>query len=244
MPGSKAMKLAQGLPFSLALAEQIHQHKPNIKFILPVAPTFTLQRLSKFADPDQNPIIALVQGQTAQLQQIDEQPYFITPTGLKVKLITEFPAHNFLRQCCFVVTTVGANTAELGALNIPMIVLLPTQDITAMTAWDGLPGLIAKLPWLGPIFLKWFNRRFVSFLRNNQHFLAWPNIWAQRKIIPELVGDFTAEYITDIILDYLDHPEKLAAMRKELRELRGTTGAAAKLTEAIAHTLNIQDIQP
>jgi lipid-A-disaccharide synthase len=35
-------------------------------------------------------------------------------------------------------TTVGANTAELGSLAVPMIVLLPTQQLDAMRAWDGL----------------------------------------------------------------------------------------------------------
>jgi lipid-A-disaccharide synthase len=52
---------------------------------------------------------------------------------------------------------VGANTAELGALAVPMIVLLPTQQLDAMRSWDGLPGLLANLPVLGSSFAKAIN---------------------------------------------------------------------------------------
>ncbi|AFY40104.1 lipid A disaccharide synthetase [[Leptolyngbya] sp. PCC 7376] len=239
LPGSKAMKLSQGLPLSLAIAEQLRLAKPDIQFLLPVAPTLTLQNLAKFADPGYNPVVSLVNGQTAQLKHINEKPVLETPTGLQVKLITDFPAHDFLRDCSLCVTTIGANTAELGALGIPMIVLLPTQKIDAMKAWDGIPGLIAKIPFVGTLFLRWFNSRLAKQIEKKQSFFAWPNIWANRKIIPELLGDLTAEYVADIMLDFLDHPEKLAAIQSELHHLRGSRGAAKKLTEAIAKLMNL-----
>ena len=117
--------------------------------------------------------------------------------------------------------------------------MLPTQKIDAMKAWDGLPGLIAKIPFLGDLFIRWFNRRFARLIEKNDYFFAWPNIWAQRKVIPELLGDLTPEYVADIVLDYLDHPEKLAAMRTELQQSRGASGAADKLTEAIAKLMEL-----
>lgn len=237
LPGSKAMKLSQGLPLCLAIAEKIAQARPDSQFILPVAPTLTLKKLAQFADPQQNSIIAIIKGQTAKLQQIQNQSYLVTPTGLKVQLVTEFPAYQYLKKCCLCLTTIGANTAELGALGIPMLVLLPTQEITAMTAWDGLPGLIAKIPFVGKLFIYWFNRRFAKLIAQHNYYFAWPNIWAQRKIIPELLGDLTPDYVANIVLDYLEHPAKLNMMRTELRQLRGASGAAAKLTEAIAQTL-------
>ena len=54
LPGSKAAKLAQGLPLSLAIADYLHTQKPHIKFIIPVAPTLDLPALAKFADPQKN----------------------------------------------------------------------------------------------------------------------------------------------------------------------------------------------
>jgi lipid A disaccharide synthetase len=65
-------------------------------------------------------------------------------------LIEQQPAHGVLSQCRLALTTVGANTAELGALGLPMIVLVPTQHLQVMQAWDGGLGILARLP-----ILKW-----------------------------------------------------------------------------------------
>ncbi|MHC5830942.1 MAG: lipid-A-disaccharide synthase, partial [Nostoc sp.] len=56
LPGSKAAKLAQGVPLCLAIAEYIHAKKPQTKFVIPVAPTLDLQTLASFADPQKNSI--------------------------------------------------------------------------------------------------------------------------------------------------------------------------------------------
>lgn len=58
-----------------------------------------------------------------------------TDNGLNVELWQENPAYELLSQCSICLTTVGANTAELGALGVPMIVLLPTQQLDAMRSW-------------------------------------------------------------------------------------------------------------
>ena len=67
-------------------------------------------------------------------------------------------------------TTVGANTAELGALNIPMIVIVPTQHILVMEAWDGLIGLIG-IPYKTKINISKasFNVKTVQF-KNNEFY--------------------------------------------------------------------------
>ncbi|MGB2926879.1 MAG: lipid-A-disaccharide synthase [Limnothrix sp.] len=233
LPGSKSMKLTQGVPLMLAIAEYIHHYRPEIKFIVPVAPTLTLPALAKFADPEYNPVANLFQGQTAQLTQHHEQAYLQTPKGVKIQLISDFPAHDHLRQCTLCLTTIGGNTAELGALGIPMIILLATQQIDAMRAWDGVPGLIANLPLVGTWFAKWLNRRMTKYVQKNNILFAWPNIWAKREIIPELVGDLTAENVANLIFDWLDHPEKLAQIRADLQACRGESGAAENLTQVI-----------
>ncbi len=232
LPGSKPLKLSQGVPLSLAIAEQIYAARPQTRFFIPVAPTLELQTLARFADPVQNPVIRQMGNVTAELIA-DAAPYLKTSGGLRIDLQTEVPAYDLLSQCKLCLTTVGANTAELGALAIPMIVLLPTQQMDAMRAWDGLPGLLANLPGMGAAFAKLINW---SFLRNPR-LLAWPNIWAGEEIVPELLGKLQPQQVTDLVLDWLNHPEKIEQVRDRLRQVRGQPGAAKKLAQIVREEL-------
>ena len=237
LPGSKSAKLAMGLPLMLAIAEYIQVANPRVKFAIPVAPTIDPATLASYADPTKNPVIALVNGATATLEQNGNQPYLKTSTGLTVPLYTEFPAHDLLLECTLCLTTIGANTAELGALGVPMIVLIATQQIDAMRAWDGALGIVVNLPLVGTPIAKVINSILYYKFRDRK--LSWPNIWAQqREIVPELLGRLEAKTVAEFTLDYLAHPEKLATMKAELRQVRGAAGAADKLAAIVASLLD------
>ncbi len=236
LPGSKPAKLAQGVPFLLAIAEQIWHDRPQSRFVIPVAPTIDLQTLARFADPQQNPILPLVEGVSAQLvlpTSDAERPYLETQTGLRVELwqnqTERIPVYSLLTQCDLCLTTIGANTAELGALAVPMIVVVPTQQLDAMRAWDGIPGLLANLPGVGSSVAKLINWLYLQRIG----LLAWPNKWANEEIVPELVGRLQPKIVADLALDFLNHPEKLQQMREKLRSVRGAPGAAKKLAQIV-----------
>jgi lipid A disaccharide synthetase len=235
LPGSKAAKLGMGLPLMLAIAEYIQAAHPQVKFAIPVAPTIDLTTLASYADPTQNPILALVNGATATLEGDDAMPYLKTATGLTVALHTEFPAHDLLSHCTLCLTAIGANTAELGALGVPMIILTATQQIDAMRAWDGGLGILVNLPLIGTPIAKIVNTILYRKFSNRK--LSWPNIWAQREIVPELFGRLEAKTVAELTIDYLEHPEKLAAMRSDLRQVRGEAGAADKLAEIVENLI-------
>jgi hypothetical protein len=239
LPGSKAAKLAMGLPLMLAIAEYIKAANPQVKFAIPVAPTIDISTLASYADPSQNPVIALVNGATATLEQGEAYPYLQTAKGLKVDLRTEFPADDWLSECTLCLTTIGANTAELGGRGIPMIVLIALQQLDAMRAWDGALGILVNLPLLGSPIAKIVNIiAYRAYRALGDRKLAWPNIWAGgREIVPELVGYLDAKTVAEFTLDYLEHPEKLATMRSDLREVRGEPGAAAKLVAIVENLL-------
>jgi lipid A disaccharide synthetase len=233
LPGSKSAKLGMGLPLMLSIAEYMQAANPQIKFAIPVAPTIDITTLASYADPTKNPIIALVNGATATLEQGENMPYLQTDKGLKVELHTEFPAYDWLSKCTLCLTTVGANTAELGGLGVPMIVLIALQQLDAMRAWDGLPGILVNLPLVGSPLSKIVNT--IAYRTMGSRKFAWPNIWAgQTEIVPELVGNLDAKTVAEFTLDYLQHPEKLTAMRSALRQVRGEPGAAAKIAEIVA----------
>ncbi len=228
LPGSKASKLAQGVPLLLAIAELVAAARPQTRFVIPVAPTVDVETLANFASPDFNPVIERVGGVGAVL--LSEPPQLKTSSGLEVDLWMKSPAYNLLAQCRICLTTVGANTAELGALAVPMIVLLPTQQLDAMRSWDGLPGILANLPIAGTAMAKAINWTILHLPRR---LYAWPNIWAKSEVVPELVGNLQAADVADMVLDFLAHPEKLQQISEVLRSIRGESGAAQKLAALV-----------
>ena len=226
LPGSKSTKLLLGLPFMLAIADYIHQHRPQTQFWIPVAPTLTLESLATYADSEQNPLIPVIQGSAAVLTS---QGTLKTPNGLEVELDPTFPAYDRLCQSALALTTVGANTGELGALGVPMLVLLPTQHLAVVRAWDGIPGLLVRLPWVGGRIATVLAQQVLK----RKPLLAWPNIWAGKAIVPELVGHLTVAEVGDRALEFLAHPEQRQAMQAALRQVRGETGAASGIVELI-----------
>ena len=205
-----------------------------------MAPNLSLQDLLRYTDPAFNPITTLFETPDIDLvEPIDGLPYFQFKDGPKVFLWQRFPALDLFSQCTLCFTTVGANTAQLGALGIPMIIILATQSMGVIQiAEDGLGGLIFKLPGVGAIARHLINPLIVRSLQKSGKLLGWPNIWAKREVVPELLGPVTPADICQVALDYLNHPGKLAATRQALRELRGPMGAADKMATLILETLS------
>lgn len=227
--GSKPAKLAQGVPLCIAIAEKIQQQLPEVEFIIPVAPTLDLATLNKYANKDDNHLVTNLGNVEGELITSGLINYLITSKGTKIKLITHFPAYQELINCKLCLTTVGANTAELASLGIPMIVLLPTQQLDAMRSWDGLPGILANLPGLGTIAAKMIN----WFILKQGRLFAWPNIWAGSEIVPELVGKLKPEDVADSAIYYLTNPNKLKSMKNSLAAVRGKPGAAKQIADII-----------
>jgi hypothetical protein len=236
LPGSKAQKLQMGLPFMLAIAAAIHRQRPEVEFFIPVAPSISLEYLAQFAETQHNAeTIQAVGGTTATLIPGD-QPLLQTASGLRIPLRTEFPAYDQLGTSTLCLTTIGANTAELAALGIPMIVVIPIYQLDAMRSWDGLLGIFARLPGVGTVISKGINWYFFKRFPDRKY--AWPNIWAGREIVPELLGKITVEQVSNLVLEYLQHPEQLAQMRTNLAAVRGAGGAAEKIAEIVEELVN------
>lgn len=58
LPGSKALKLSLGVPLTLEIADYLQQQRPQLEFVIPVAPSLELEQLSAYANPDSNPALA------------------------------------------------------------------------------------------------------------------------------------------------------------------------------------------
>jgi len=228
LPGSKRAKLQVGVPFLLACADRLAALRPGCRFLLPVAPTTTVAELLAHADPA-SPIARSYSAAQPTL----ENGRLRTAAGTEIELLERHPAHGCLSQCRLALTTVGANTAELGALGLPMIVLVPTQHLHVMQAWDGWMGLLARLPLLRRLL----GVALTAWRMRHRGLLAWPNISAGRMVVPERVGAILPEQIAAEAADWLASPERLAGMREDLRSLRGRPGAVAALALMVRQQL-------
>ena len=235
LPGSKPAKLSVGVPFLFDTADRLRVQRPGCRFLLPVAPTTSAEDLLGYLGASNR----IADGYQASVSEVlppgDGWPWrrLLTKAGTLIHLQEDPPAHGVLSQCSLALTTVGANTAELGALGVPMIVLVPTQHLGVMQAWDGWMGLLARLPGL---------RRLIGLLLSawrmrNHGLLAWPNISAGRMVVPERVGAITPEQIAVEASGWLQHPERLQGQREDLRALRGQPGAVAALAEEVRSLL-------
>ncbi|MGK7913863.1 MAG: hypothetical protein AB4050_20625 [Synechococcus sp.] len=233
LPGSKPAKLSLGVPLMLAIADRLRESLPAVRFAIPVAPTLDVDELASYALVASNWNMAAVYGTSAVLEEGGSNMQFSTPFGTTVTLWREFPPYDLLANCDICLTTVGANTAELGRLGIPMVVLLPTNKLDVMRSWDGLLGLIVRAPVVGRLvarLVNWYVLRFVKFL-------AWPNIWAQRRIVPELRGHLTPQAIADEVCQILLDRERYNQMQNHLKELREEPGAAEAIAQIVAAQL-------
>lgn len=232
MPGSKRAKLQVGMPFLLDTADRLARLRPQVRFLLPVAPTTSVAELLTYASPA-NPLFGSYACAEPELLDDAQGRRLRTAAGSEILLLETHPAHGALSQCALALTTVGANTAELGALGVPMIVLVPTQHLQVMQAWDGGIGILARLP-----LLRWLLGAALTAWRMRNHgFLAWPNISAGRMVVPERVGSLTPAAIAQEAADWLDQPQRLEGMREDLRSLRGQPGAVAALAALVRQLL-------
>jgi hypothetical protein len=243
LPGSKPAKLRVGVPFLLETADWLAQRQPGLRLLLPLAPTVTLAELLAYAGAA-NPIARCYRaGEPSVLPSERLQPgglALVTAAGSRIELVQHSPAHDVLSQCSLALTTVGANTAELAALGVPMLVLVPTQHLHVMQAWDGLAGLVARLP-----LLRWlFGVALTLWRLRHRGLMAAPNIAAGRLLVPELVGPITPEQIAAEAAQWLGQPSRLAAMARDLRSLRGGPGAVAALADLVGELVPARQRPP
>jgi len=240
IPGSKSAKLKIGIPFFLDVADKISTLMPNCNFLIPLAPTTNIDEIKYFGS-SKNPITKQYSSRIKSIKKANDQETrgILTTKNSTIIFIQEkHPAYNDLSQCDLALTTIGANTSELGSLNTPMIVVVPTQHILVMEAWDGFLGLVARLP-----ILKWFLGRLISFIKMRKRgLMAWPNISAKRMIVPERVGHITPRQIAEEAVDWLNSPARLLGQKKDLQALRGNKGATNKFCQQIIDLLEEKNL--
>ncbi len=235
LPGSKKAKLSVGIPFFLEIADHVAEKNQNINFIIPMAPT-TNKSEYLFFQSEKNPIAQYYSSKIKTIKNIKDSrfDYVIeTSKNTKIYLIKKHPCYEILKECDLAITTVGANTAELAAIALPMLVVLPTQHLNMMNAWDGIFGVIGKISFIN---------RFLTFIIQyfyfkKKKFFAWPNIKAKRMIVPERIGNISPRKIAREVLFLIKNRDQLKSISDNLHKERGDKGATEKLTSIIVNSI-------
>ena len=115
-----------------------------------------------------------------------------------------------------------------------MIVVLPTQHLDLMTAWDGIFGIIGKIPIINKIISTCVKNWYLK----NKQFFSWPNIKAKRIIVPERIGEIKPKAIADEAIFLLSNSKLLQDQKRNLIKERGSLGAVQKLTKLIINVIN------
>ncbi|CAM6045665.1 unnamed protein product [Sphagnum compactum] len=117
---------------------------------------------------------------------------------------------------------VGTNTAELGSLGIPMLIVLPTHSNLPIppSLWPfkmfkgakgGVVGLLAAIPgWIGATVAHSVNLAVLK----TPGFISWPNRWAGKEVVPELIGKIEPVEVAAMAADYLKAPASCSACSK------------------------------
>jgi len=233
LPGSKSSKLTQGVPFFSAIALYLHKKNPHINFVIPVAPTISPEILASYGKPENNPLAKIFGKISTKLIEKNNKNYLQVSENLTIELITKFPCYEKLKKCDLCLTTVGANTAQLGSLGVPMIILLPIYQLDAMKSWDGLLGLLVNIPFIGSQFAKLINWLVIQYTIKNNKLYGWPNIIAKKEIVPEYIGYLKVEDIGNKVLDHLENPEKLEKIKQDLSQFMGAGNASQQIVQII-----------
>jgi len=235
LPGSKKAKLSIGIPFFLEIADHIAEENKNINFIIPIAPT-TDKSEYLFFQSERNPIAKYYSSNIKTIKNIKDScfDYVIeTSKNTKIYLIKKHPCYEILKECDLAITTVGANTAELAAISLPMLVVLPTQHFDMMNAWDGIFGVIGKISFINKLLT--FIIKYFYFKKKK--FFAWPNIKAKKMIVPERIGNISPKKIAREVLFLIKNSNQLQSIRDSLHKERGEKGAAKKLASIIINAV-------
>lgn len=236
LPGSKNVKLSIGLPYFMAVAEHIQERMgKNVRFILPLAPTVTLSKLEQYADPNQNKFISKFQWGSGELVMATSNEHssmianLVSEKGSRIEIWQVFPPYKLYKECTLCLTTIGINTAELGYLGVPMVVVLPTHILQVFRgATGGLMGLLLKVPGMIGDMVAYL----MNFMKLKTFgFVSWPNRWAKEEIIPELIGRIKPKDVAIKVIKLLESPSTLKNMQSDLLRVGNEQKQKLKLNE-------------
>ncbi|MEZ0368331.1 MAG: hypothetical protein ACAI44_04505, partial [Candidatus Sericytochromatia bacterium] len=234
LPGSKPIKVLHSTAFMLKIVDELSLLMPQVQFILPQSPFTPLSQLRQAVQDDK--LVAMLDGVPGKVVHDRNSTSLITPQGNKVQIVPPSWHYNALQVSDLSITLPGTNTAELAVLGVPMVVVLPLQR-PELLPLDGIGGLIGRLPLIGPLL----KRSLVNWQLRQMTYVSLPNQKAGEALVPELVGNFSAEAVAQQAYELLIQPMQRREMSMKLRELMCSRQAASRILMDLVEILHQHD---
>jgi lipid-A-disaccharide synthase len=186
--GSRPAHFSAYFPLLAKTLWLIYDKKPDLMLQI---------QLSRFIDP------------TMRHQLLNQNP--LPPSAI---LTPASSGLSTMASSNLLVTVPGTNTAEAMYLGIPMIVSVPL-NWPDLIIFDGLLGLLGKLPILGTLLKK----GVIAILKRKKRFYALPNMKTNSAIVPEYVEVVTAETLAPRVLEKIADTQWQEETSKKLRAI-------------------------
>ncbi len=226
-PGSRDYMVKYLLPFYAIVVDRLAKQMPNLDWVIAKAGFLPLDAFRSLENVDDGRAMA---GVGVRMIERDGATFMVTPGGVEMLLTDN---GEVAARSDVVVTLPGTNTAELAALGVPMVMVLPTWSVE-ITPLPGLGGHLARIPVIG----LWLKRKAAAAAISRYKFFTHPNRRADKLLVPELVGEVTPDEL-ETALDSLIRSDT-SQLERDLRATMGAPGAARRLAGEIVDYLEQQ----
>lgn len=239
LPGSRRSEVLHAAPFFLRVVELMSKIQPDLRFVMPLSPFVPMEFLAAVARHGSR--IRGLAGSSGKIVRGDSGfASLVTEAGAEVTLVKagdfgDGHQYNVMVAADVAICLPGTNTAELGFLGIPHVVVLPTNRPEAIPL-TGAAGIVGQVPLLGA-YLK---RRLIPKILDNMKFLGIPNKRARRKLTPEVVGVLKPEDVAIAASSLVTAKSERERISRELREVMGEPGAASRLVDMMLEVAGAQ----
>jgi len=214
--GSRDAFAVHVVPFMLALADALHSHYPDARFVWPVSRLLSADALERGITGAHKDTLGGISGRR-------EGDTVVTSGGARLELVPEERRYAHMRAADFALTIPGTNTLELGIAGVPSVVLLPLNKPEVIPL-EGPGHWLSLVPLVGTAL-----KRRAVLLAAPHLPVSLPNNLSGENLMLELKGTLTLEGVLRDVLGLLDDRPERDRRRERLLTTMPRPGAAAKL---------------